>query len=347
MRSQYVETFHCCFTGLKGLVTLLFPAVGRTCVSAQRLILRWPREQRASAIRRLITVNCLFLLMLVLSGQLQAETVYRYQDEKGRWHFTDKKPKRQHDELEVLQNTPQKPVPELRWVERNNRQQLVAFNPWFTPVQFELWQNGERHFDWVVDARKDEPVEVDKRMAKILAGKWNYRYRMGRPINRGDGAPLRPPVPPQGRYRISQGFNGHFSHNKAPSLHAVDIVMAMTDEIHAARDGIVVMVKDDYHMGGTDPYFLDKANFVTVLHGDDTYAVYAHILLGSALVREGQRVKAGDPLANAGTSGFSTGSHLHFVLQHNTGKATASLPFVFSSGNGGVQKPVARQWLSN
>lgn len=289
----------------------------------------------------------LVVLPFFLCGQVQADAVYRYQDEKGRWHFTDKKPRRQHEEVTVLHNVQRKRVPELRWVEKETGRRLVAFNPWYGPVQFELWQNGKRHFHWVVEARKDEPVAVDHQLAEILSGDWNYRYRLGRPTGRGDGAPLLPPVPPKGQYRISQGFNGHFSHNKEPSLHAVDIVMSMTDQIHAAREGIVVGVKDDYHMGGTDPYFLDKANFVTVLHSDETYAVYAHILLGSAVVREGQRVKAGDPLANAGTSGFSTGSHLHFVLQHNTGEATVSLPFVFSSRGGGVQRPMARQWVSN
>jgi hypothetical protein len=37
-------------------------------------------------------------------------------------------------------------------------------------------------------------------------------------------------------------------------------------------------------MGGKNNFFLDKANFVKVLHDDGTYAVYAHILEGSLLV---------------------------------------------------------------
>ena len=121
--------------------------------------------------------------------------------------------------------------------------------------------------------------------------------------------------------------------------------MAVGEGIHAARDGLVVAVKDDYHMGGSDRFFLDKANYVRVLHDDDTFGIYAHILLGSAEVKEGDRVKAGDLLASAGTSGYSTGPHLHFVIQRNDGKQIVSEPFRFQLGQG-VFPPVVGQWLS-
>lgn len=275
-----------------------------------------------------------------------SDTVYRFQDDKGRWHFTDKKPKRQHETLEVLSKIKKKAVPEILWRELPDQQHLIATNPWHAPVQFEIWHSGKRFHHWVTEAVSEEPVPLDSQRLNSLGSDWEYRYRLGRPITKGDGAPLRPPVPSSGRFRITQGFKGAFSHSKEPSLYAIDIAMSLSEQVHAVRDGIVVTVKDDYHMGGTDRFFLDKANFVIVLHSDDTYAVYAHILLGSALVREGQRVAAGDALANAGTSGYSTGPHLHFVLRHNTGDATASAPFVFTSKLGVIQ-PIAQLWLSN
>lgn len=121
--------------------------------------------------------------------------------------------------------------------------------------------------------------------------------------------------------------------------------MQVGDGIHAARDGLVVGVKDDYHMGGVDRFFLDKANYVRVLHSDHTFGVYAHILLGSAVVKVGDRVKAGDLLASAGTSGYSTGPHLHFVIQRNDGNQIVSEPFRLQIGQG-VFPPIAGQWLS-
>jgi murein DD-endopeptidase MepM/ murein hydrolase activator NlpD len=96
----------------------------------------------------------------------------------------------------------------------------------------------------------------------------------------------------------------------------------------------VIWTKDDYHMGGGGKYFLDKANYIKVLHDDGTYAVYAHILMGSAVVQPGDKVKAGDILARAGSSGYSTGPHLHFVVRKNIGLKTLSIPFKFVDQNG-------------
>lgn len=287
-----------------------------------------------------------FILAVLLPLALHSETVYRFQDEHGRWHFTDKKPKREHETLELVRQTKQKIVPELIWGKSQNTKQLLATNPLFLPVQFELY-NGKRSIaNWVVEARSNKPVLINSKPVTEWQDSYEYRYRLGRPITRSDGAPLQPPVPRLGEFLISQGFNGPFSHQEEPNLHAVDIAMNMSDHIHAARDGIVVEVKDDYHMGGTNSFFLDKANYISIVHRDDTYAVYAHILLGSAKVEVGQRVKAGDPLANAGTSGYSTGPHLHFVLRANNGHREVSMPFQFKVGNA-ILRPEARQWLTN
>jgi murein DD-endopeptidase MepM/ murein hydrolase activator NlpD len=271
--------------------------------------------------------------------------VYRYQDEHGRWHFTDRKPNRQHDTLVVATNAVEPPEPQLAYQPQlDGGQTLTAINPWHAPVEFELRNKGELLTAWVVDARKSAPVVLQGKPLDWQDG-FEYAYRLGKPIPKGDAKPLQPPVPPKGKFRISQGFNGRFSHKEEHSRYAVDIAMPVGEGVHAVRDGIVVQVKDDYHMGGTDRFFLDKANYVQVLHEDDTFGVYAHILLGSAQVKPGDRVKAGDLLASSGTSGYSTGPHLHFVLQRNDGKNIVSEPFQFLWGRG-VLKPEAGQWLS-
>ncbi len=290
----------------------------------------------------------LLLCVLCWSPWALSATVYRYQDAQGRWHFTDRQPKQQHDTLEMVERKGQKDKPQLSWGRDAEKQKsIVAINPLFCPVQFELWQDGKRIVDWVVEPLQTAPLLIKGKPLKHWADDFEYRYRLGRPIKRSDGKPLRPPVPKLGKYLISQGFKGHFSHNQEPNINALDIAMNISDQIHAARDGVVVEVKDDYHMGGVDKYFLDKANFISVLHSDDTMAIYAHILLGSAVVHVGQKIKAGDPLANAGTSGYSTGPHLHFVLRANDGKREISLPFQFKLPDKKLQWPQARQWLTN
>lgn len=292
-----------------------------------------------------MSMRYLVLFLVLLScAEANANTVYRYQDEKGRWHFTDRKPKRQHETLEVVQAAPKHQGPELRFHKTGDEQHLVAHNPLHAPVQFELLQKGKELANWVVEARSQMPVLVGGSPLREWLQGYEYRVRMGKPINGSDGKPLRPPVPGLGKFLITQGFGGHYSHAEEPNRFSVDIAMQVGESVHAARDGIVVFVKDDYHMGGANHYFLDKANRIEILHNDGTFGVYAHILLGSALVNEGERVKAGEPLAGAGSSGYSTGPHLHFGLRANNGEGIISLPFRFKQGHK-VIEPQANQWL--
>ncbi|MFF7894951.1 M23 family metallopeptidase [Streptomyces sp. NPDC007907] len=55
-------------------------------------------------------------------------------------------------------------------------------------------------------------------------------------------------------------------------------------------------------------------NHVVLDLGDGTYAAYAHLRHGSLTVREGDRVRAGQPIARCGNSGNSSEPHLHFQL---------------------------------
>ncbi|GAA4236669.1 murein DD-endopeptidase MepM/ murein hydrolase activator NlpD [Streptosporangium album] len=55
-------------------------------------------------------------------------------------------------------------------------------------------------------------------------------------------------------------------------------------------------------------------NHIVLDLGDGTYAMYAHLQRGSLAVREGDRVRAGRPLARCGNSGNSTEPHVHFQL---------------------------------
>lgn len=81
--------------------------------------------------------------------------------------------------------------------------------------------------------------------------------------------------------------------------------------------------------GRKDERYMDRANFVRIHHDDGTMAVYAHLQQHSVRVRPGMRVPAGHWIGNSGNSGFSSGPHLHFVIQANIGMALESLPLRF------------------
>ena len=75
--------------------------------------------------------------------------------------------------------------------------------------------------------------------------------------------------------------------------------------ILAAYDGTVVAAAYSSSMG----------NYVMIDHGDGLYTIYMH---ASALyVSSGQSVTAGEQIAAVGSTGNSTGPHLHFSVRLN------------------------------
>lgn len=90
------------------------------------------------------------------------------------------------------------------------------------------------------------------------------------------------------------------------------------------------IVGEDYNiratMGGTvviSQIVTDKSNvtsqwgnYVCVLGDDGNYIYYCH--MAERRVRDGQRVSAGDILGIMGSTGYSTGDHLHFEVRSGT-----------------------------
>jgi murein DD-endopeptidase MepM/ murein hydrolase activator NlpD len=106
----------------------------------------------------------------------------------------------------------------------------------------------------------------------------------------------------------------------------MDIAMPVGTPVIAARAGTVVTTENRQNGRGGNP----SGNFVRILHDDGTMGVYLHLHPGSIGVREGQRVTAGVQIALSGNTGNSTGPHLHFAVQRNTGLALESIPFEFA-----------------
>jgi len=57
-----------------------------------------------------------------------------------------------------------------------------------------------------------------------------------------------------------------------------------------------------------------RANFVGILHSDESIGQYVHIDFHGVKVRVGDRVRQGDIIARSGDIGFSSGPHLHFEV---------------------------------
>jgi len=60
-----------------------------------------------------------------------------------------------------------------------------------------------------------------------------------------------------------------------------------------------------------------SGNYVTLYHGNNTYTTYCHLKYGSVKVKVGDIIEAGTTLGTKGTTGFSTGEHLHYGIKVN------------------------------
>ena len=84
----------------------------------------------------------------------------------------------------------------------------------------------------------------------------------------------------------------------------------------AARGGRITHLKISSTTGCDDPSCIDEANVLVIDHGDGTQATYLHLAGGSLApgIACGAVVRAGQPLAVAGSTGWSSGVHLHFQV---------------------------------
>ena len=80
--------------------------------------------------------------------------------------------------------------------------------------------------------------------------------------------------------------------------------------VYAVADGYVVTTRAlNYSYG----------NYILIAHYNGLYTLYAHGKSGSIRVHEGQTVKQGQAIMSVGSTGNSTGPHLHFEVRTGSG----------------------------
>jgi len=85
----------------------------------------------------------------------------------------------------------------------------------------------------------------------------------------------------------------------------VDIGASYGTKIYASDGGIVVTSEESYSYG----------NYVMIAHGNGRYTLYAH--MSQRLVKVDDVVSQGDVIGLVGSTGYSTGPHLHFEVYEN------------------------------
>jgi murein DD-endopeptidase MepM/ murein hydrolase activator NlpD len=114
-------------------------------------------------------------------------------------------------------------------------------------------------------------------------------------------------------YLAISDTRAHYSYWK----HAVDFAIDFNVPIIAPLDGEIWNVKDDANDGGNDEKYAawKYQNLITIKHAGNEYSQYVHLAHKSALVKIGDKVKRGDPIAKGvGMVGYTTTPHLHMMV---------------------------------
>src|SRR5690606_1590516 len=96
---------------------------------------------------------------------------------------------------------------------------------------------------------------------------------------------------------VTQGLHGY---------NGIDLGAPVGTGVYASAGGSVILAKSSGWNGG-------YGNYIIISHDNGTQTLYSH--LSSVNVSLGQRVSQGDLIGAVGSTGKSTGPHLHFEVR--------------------------------
>lgn len=122
------------------------------------------------------------------------------------------------------------------------------------------------------------------------------------------------PIPVENFIKVTSKFGYRESHGVVHSNHTgIDLCGSIGSKVMAVKDGEVT------HAGWQNGY----GNCVEIKHIDDNgsvfYTFYGHMRDNSLQVTKGQQVVVGQVLGTQGSTGNSTGDHLHFEVRKSSG----------------------------
>ena len=150
-----------------------------------------------------------------------------------------------------------------------------------------------------------EETEIIEALEAAIAEEKRKLIEQNQKLLTYDGGQFKFPLAYYTRLSSEYGWRMH------PTLHVekfhngIDLASPTGTDIYAAYDGKVVAAAYSSSMG----------NYIMIDHGDDLYTIYMHA--SKLYVSTGDIVVKGETIAAVGSTGRSTGPHLHFGVRLN------------------------------
>ncbi|HBE16921.1 MAG TPA: hypothetical protein DDW51_04740 [Cyanobacteria bacterium UBA11367] len=211
----------------------------------------------------------------------------------------------------------------------DNRTVSTTTNPEFNPRRYELENQQASIPINVPPPESGSSTSKSQQVAVAPAPPGSYNPMLQTPVGETVSPELPPLSAPDNYLPGSPSqFNGYIWPSKGVltsgygwrwgRMHkGIDIAAPIGTPIVAAADGIVVSA--GWNSGG-------YGNLVEIKHPDGSMTRYAHN--NRILVRQGQEVAQGQQISEMGSTGFSTGPHLHFEVHPGGGAAVNPMAFL-------------------
>lgn len=173
------------------------------------------------------------------------------------------------------------------------------------PVWVQPWAFAEREWEYQELTLTGEAAQIDQQARDEERARLRELWGLAGPELLWDG-PFQ--IPAESYLAVSANYGARRSYNGGPYLsyhEGVDYSAYGGTPVLAAAAGTVVLAETLYVRGGA----------VIIDHGLGIYTGYYH--MSAVLATPGQQVQPGDLLGEVGTTGLSTGNHLHWDLLVN------------------------------
>ena len=189
------------------------------------------------------------------------------------------------------------------------------------------WFSRDEHLTFHVTPRKWDTDVIDGVPMRKVKPEKKDKARLAKEQELLDDARAQRPfkdgfpkcfIKPVQETRISTPFGWQRIINGVKQRHhsGVDMACPTGTPVKASADGVVVLAQDDlFYTGGT----------VLIEHGHGIITGYSH--LSKVMAKVGDAMKQGDIVGLSGSTGRSTGPHLHFTLAWNNIRVAPELEY--------------------
>jgi murein DD-endopeptidase MepM/ murein hydrolase activator NlpD len=163
----------------------------------------------------------------------------------------------------------------------------------------------------IVSTLSDTEKELQEQLEEFEQHKKEIQSEIAKQAAKYTGTPVAPsaagyisPLAGKTKNNITTGYLGYAGHT------GVDFACSSGTPVLAVKSGTVYKSTAKMSNGK----YVSYGEYIIIDHGDGTMTLYAHMLAGSRLVSPGDTVSQGQQIGSVGSTGNSTGPHLHFEV---------------------------------